>query len=127
VAGYVVLLEASGADQTNVANWSDILHFIDDGGGFASTAQLLSDGCNCFPSFATVTAAGGSFIVETQTGTGNDFTDSTQFSPSGTDFYNIFSDAPVNETGDVPEPGSLVLVGGGLVVAGLLRRFYFTT
>ena len=128
VAGYVVLLEAPGADQTNLANWSDVLHFIDGGGGFASTAQLLSDGCNCFPSFATVNAAGGAFIVETQTGTGNDFTDSTQYSPSGTDVYNIFSDAPVNETGDVPEPGSVALLGGGLVAMGLRRLgYHFTT
>ncbi|HYL72795.1 MAG TPA: PEP-CTERM sorting domain-containing protein [Bryobacteraceae bacterium] len=122
VAGYVVLLEASGADQTNVANWSDVLHFIDDGGGFASTAQLLSDGCNCFPSFATVNAAGGAFIVETQTGTGDDFTDSTQYSPSGTDVYNIFSGAPVNETGDVPEPASVALLGGGLVASMVVER-----
>ena len=104
VAGYVVLLEMAGADPTNNANWSDVLKFIDDGSGFASTAQLLSVGCNCFPSFATVNAAGAAFIVESSS-------PPTVYSP-GSDTYNIFS------AEEVPEPGALWLLSGGLIALG---------
>ena len=111
VPGYVVLLEGAGLDQTNVANWSDVLTFIDDGNGFASTAQLLSDGCNCFPNYNTVSMGGVQFIVETPP--------VTVYSPSGTDVYNIFSD----ETGEsqIPEPGTLGFVGLSLLMVVFAR------
>jgi hypothetical protein len=112
VAGYVVLLEMSGADQTNNANWSDVLHFIDDGMGFASTAQLLSAGCNCFPSFAMVNAAGAAFIVESAT-------PPTVYSP-GSDTYNIFS------AEEVPEPGAAWLLAFGLIALGWRKRHLTT-
>jgi len=119
VAGYVVLLESPLADQTNTAMWSDVLHFIDDGVGFSTTAQLLSDGCACFPTFTAVNAAGAQFIVETQFGTGNDFTDFTPYQPTATDTYNIYSAAPFVLA---PEPQSWWMLAGGLAVLGLLRR-----
>ena len=112
VPGYVVLLEGAGVDQTNVANWSDVLTFIDDGNGFASTAQLLSEGCNCFPSFATVTMGGVEFVVETPP--------QTVYSPSGTDVYNIFSDE-AGET-QIPEPASFGLIAVSLIGLSLIRR-----
>lgn len=112
VAGYVVLLETAGADQSNTANWSDVLHFIDNGGGLATTAQLLSQGCNCFPDFATVNASGGTFIVENPA-------PPTVYTASGTDIYNIFSFE------EAPEPVSFLLAALGL--AALLAKRYFTT
>jgi PEP-CTERM motif len=119
VAGYVVLLESPTADETNIANWSDVLHFIDDGVGLASTAQLLSAGCGCFPSFATVSAAAGQFIVETQFGTGDDFKDFTTYQPTVTDTYNIYSAAPLTA---VPEPGSFFLAGATVLSLALRRK-----
>lgn len=130
-AGYIVLLEHAGLDQTNNHNWSDVLHLIDDGGGtpgVATTGQLLSDGCNgtldpfsCFPTFAQVNAVPHAFAVQAQTGTGDDFTDKTVFQ-SGLNIYNIFSAAPVNEGEVTPEPGTMGLIAAGLVGAGLLAR-----
>ncbi|MBZ5724495.1 MAG: hypothetical protein LAP87_05815 [Acidobacteriia bacterium] len=117
-SGWVVLLENPLAFVNDVTQWSDVLHFIDDGSGLtASTAQLLSDGCNCFPGFDTVNAAPHVFLVETQTGTGSDFADFTAFqAPPNT--YNIFSGAPVNEN-EVPEPAGAPLAAGGLLVVAL--------
>jgi hypothetical protein len=116
--GYVVLMETPGADQTNSANWSDVLNFIDNGAGMSATGQLLSSGCNCFPTFAVVNAAPNIFITETQVGTGNDFLDSTPFAP-GFNVFNIFSAAP----DPVPEPESSALLGSGLLLALAYARF----
>ncbi len=121
IAGWVVLLENPLAFVNDLSQWSDALHFIDDGSGLtAATAQLLSDGCNCFPPFDTVNAAPHVFLVETQTGTGDDFTDFTVFqAPPNT--YNIFSGAP-GTAGAVPEPAGAALGAGGLLVLALASR-----
>ena len=111
-AGYVILMETPGGDQTDTSQWSDVLHFIDDGLTVATTGQLLSSGCNCFPSFAAVNAAPNIFLTETQIGTGNDFLDSTTYS-AGFNVFNIFSAAP----DPIPEPASSALLGSGLLLA----------
>lgn len=112
VPGYLVLLDGAGVDQTNVANWTDVLTFINDGNGFATTAQLLDEACNCFPSFATVTMGGVEFVVATPP--------ETVYSPSGTDVYNIFSDA--SSGSQVPEPASLGLAAAALIVLCFIGR-----
>jgi hypothetical protein len=125
-SGYVILLGSPGASHADPTQWSDVLNFIDDGGGVASTAQLLSIGCICFPTFAQVTAAPNVFLVETQTGTGNDFTDSTQF-VAGFNLFNIFSAAPISAS--APEPASLTLTPFALILlfaVAFLRPQRFT-
>jgi hypothetical protein len=111
VAGYVVLLESPSASHTDPTEWSDVLQFIDGGSGQATSGQLFSYGCNCFPISATVNAAPSTFVLETQTGQGNDFSDSTQFN-AGFNTFNMFSAAP----NTVPEPASGALVGSALVL-----------
>jgi hypothetical protein len=110
LAGYVVLLESPSASHTDPTQWSDVLQFIDGGSGQATSSQLFSAGCNCFPTSATVNAGPSAFVLETQTGQGDDFSDSTQFN-AGFNTFTVFSAAP----NTVPEPGSGVLVGLALV------------
>jgi len=123
-AGYIVLLESPASSHTDPTQWSDILQFIDNGGGIATSAQLLSSGCNCFPSVATVFAAPNLFLVETQVGTGDDFLDSTPY-VSGFNTFNIFSAAP-DPPSPAPEPGSILLFASGLALSAarwrVLRR-----
>ena len=117
-SGFVVLLEAPGADQTDPTQWSDVLHFIDDGAGMSTTGQLLSSGCNCFHTYSQVTGAPSLYMTETQIGTGDDFLDSTAY-VSGFNTFNIFSAAP----DPTPEPASSALRGSALLLAVAYTRF----
>jgi hypothetical protein len=122
-AGYIVLLESPSSLNTDPTQWSDVLQFIDGGGGNANTAQLFSSGCLCFPTFATVNAAPNFFQLETQVGQGNDFTDSTTIATTFNTF-NIFSAAPDPAPDAAPEPASLALMASALslLVALALAR-----
>src|SRR5437879_3330544 len=88
--GYIVLLESPGAAQSDVSQWSDVLVFGDGSASITTTVQLLSFGCNCFPDFPTVSASPNAFIIENQTGVGDDVLDVTVFSASP-NTYNIHS------------------------------------
>jgi hypothetical protein len=109
-AGFIVLLESPTADPQDVSQWSDVLELIDNGDENATTARLMSNGCNCFPTFDTVSNYPSGFLVENQSGSGDDFVDFTVFT-GGLNTFNIYSGSPVN---DVPEPATVALMGGGL-------------
>jgi hypothetical protein len=119
-AGYVVLLESPGGSHTDPTQWSDVLQFIDNGGGVSTSAQLLSIGCSCFPTVAVINVPSTQFLVENQTGTGNDFTDSTTYAPTNNfNTFNIFSASPISSSGPgpspAPEPASLALMSLALI------------
>jgi hypothetical protein len=123
-AGYVVLLESPGASQTDPTQWSDVLHFIDNGTKQATSAQLLSIGSASFPTSIVVNGAPHLFLVENQAGVGNDFIDSTQV-VAGFNIFNIFSASPVSAPistapGAVPEPASLALMVFALILLFVL-------
>jgi PEP-CTERM motif len=114
VAGYVVLLESPNSDQNDVSQWSDVLRIFDFGNGLGDTMQLYSEGSPLFPSLSDVLGAAHTFIVEVQNGVGSDYVDFTTYT-AGTNIYQIYSDAPVNENETTPEPASLVLASMGFV------------
>jgi hypothetical protein len=126
-AGYIVLLETPGGSQTDPTQWSDVLQLIDNGtkqNGTpqATSAQLLSIGSASFPTSAVVNSALHAFLVENQTGVGNDFTDSTQI-VAGFNVFNVFSASPVSSPAGpglgpvaAPEPASLALIGFALIL-----------
>jgi hypothetical protein len=119
-AGYVILLETAGSLPADNTQWSDVLHFIDNGQGSAITGQLLSAGCNnaaapfsCFPTFATVNSVPNAFLIEAATG-------ATVFS-AGPNTYNIFMDAGA-VTATAPEPASVLLGLSGFALLVLAKK-----
>jgi hypothetical protein len=115
-AGYVVILK-SGNHPTNIANWMDVIHFIDNGHGKATTVQMLDGGgdqASYFPSLSVIKHNPSAFIIE---GAG-DFTDFTDYSVKGKQKRNYhFYTADARA---VPDSGSTLMLLGlpfiGLVV-----------
>jgi hypothetical protein len=116
--GYVVLFETPAGSFSDSSTWSDVLAFL--GSGATNQAQLWSSG-GFTPSFITAVQSSSSIatLVETQTGTGNDFLDFTTFT-AGPDVYNIYSAAPNVE--NAPEPASLAFGAVGMVCLGVTAR-----
>ncbi len=116
-AGYVVIL-APGGTQNNIATWADVIVFIDNGNGHATTLQMLVAGPNdasYFPSLNKVKNNPNAFIAETQ---GAMFTDYSVTSGSQVRNYHFF-----NGTLGVPDGGStLLFLASTLVVLLAFRR-----
>jgi hypothetical protein len=85
-SGIAVLLENPNGSQTDLTNWSDVIEFLPQAPGSPNSlsVQFLSEGCgnlqnpfdvSCFPSPPQVEQ----FILEVQTGVGDDFRDCTSF------------------------------------------------
>jgi hypothetical protein len=119
---YVVLTETSDTSNHQLANWSDVLHFV--GGNLdsgSSTVQLFSD-----PAFASLPISdimtNGSFISEV-TQSSFELIQSINSVRTFDANFNVHSDT---EGGDidrvVPEPSTFLLLGAGLAGVGLMRR-----
>ncbi|HMA37253.1 MAG TPA: hypothetical protein VKY74_22550, partial [Chloroflexia bacterium] len=101
-SGYLVVMDDLSADPNDEANWSDVLHFIDDGWGMAEFAQLLSVGAT-FPTTTTVNAAPHGYIQELLTGVGDDDLDVTIYDAGGGTLHRIHSASPPPRS---PTPGT---------------------
>ena len=129
VPGTVVLCELvspNGCLSSPRSTWSDVVQFFDLPNGGGSAAQMYADNEAgvVLPNGFTVSANAVS-LTEVQTGFGDD-RDFTSYTPSAGTTYTIHSDCagagceiPDPET---PEPSTLMLLGSGLMAAGLLHR-----
>jgi hypothetical protein len=136
-SGAVAIVENPNLPQTDPTNWSDVVEFLPVTAGAppgspSTSVQQLSEGCgnpnnpfdvSCYPPASAITQ----FVVEVQSGQGNDFTDCTPFAYlfNGQSFaqVNACSDAPLNEAPnpDVPEAplaAMLPFAALGVLVAG---------
>jgi hypothetical protein len=125
-AGYVIILENAASNPRDIANWSDVITFIDNGNGKATSIQMLDGGPNqatYFPSLSMVSHSPSAFVIESQNGNGfTDFTGFTDYSVKSkqtTRNYHFF-------TGDafsVTDSGStLMLLGVAFVALAISRR-----
>jgi hypothetical protein len=129
VPGTVVLCESvspNGCLSSSPTTWSDVVQFFDLPNGGGSAAQMYADNEAgvVLPNGFTVSANAVS-LTEIQTGFGDD-RDFTSYTPSAGTTYTIHSDCggagceiPDPET---PEPSTLMLLGSGLMAAGLFHR-----
>jgi hypothetical protein len=118
VPGDVVLFEHATGSLTNPASWSDVVHFATGPNSSSATTFPDSETGPILPAGFTLSANAVS-IIETQTGTGTD-ADFTVYT-AGSATYNIHSDAALTpeptEPGEgVPEPSTLALLAGGVLV-----------
>jgi hypothetical protein len=122
-AGYVVILRNTTGDLRDIANWSDVIHFINDGNGKATSIQMLAGGPNqagYFPSLSTVSHSPSAFIIEGQSGNGfTDFTDYSVKSKQTTRNYHFFT----ADVFSVPDSGStLMFLGVSFLAIVIFRR-----
>jgi len=140
------LLENPNGSAFEPGTWSDVLRITNAGN--SSIGLFISDPCiNTCGGVVGELRPPDRVILETQSGTGTDM-DVTPFGPVGfadgsTWSFRFHSDAPVNETGDVPqsfrfhsdapvnetgdvppvsEPGTAVLLSSALAGFAALRR-----
>lgn len=126
VPGDVVVFETPNGSASNPATWSDLVRFQNLPGATQSTAVQFSDLENGLPPFTL--SPNFQTVVEIQTGTGTE-ADITTYT-AGTATYRIHSDAANPEiqpepSGDIPEPATLLLLGGGLAAVAIFGRRRF--
>jgi hypothetical protein len=121
-AGYVIILKRGTNDPRNVANWSDVIHFIDSGRGKATTIQMMDGGpdqASYFPSLSTIRHNPVAVIVEAKNEDGFTlFTDYSVRSKQKRNYHFFTADAV-----SVPDSGStLALLGIAFSALIVFRR-----
>jgi protein with PEP-CTERM/exosortase system signal len=121
-AGYVIILKDGTNDPRNIANWTDVIHFIDNGRGKATTIQMMDDGpdqASYFPSLSTLRHSPVAVIVEAKNEDG--FTLFTDYSVRSKQKrnYHFFTAEAVS----VPDGGStLAFLGIAFSALIVFRR-----
>jgi VPDSG-CTERM motif len=123
--GYVIIVDDPTVSNRNTSNWSDVIRFIGNGTGKATTMQMFTGGpdqTSYFPSLAKVMNSPHVFITESSA-TGGGFTDFTDYSVSTNKVRNYrfyTAAAPLVAT---PDSGStLTLLGVALCALFFVRK-----
>jgi hypothetical protein len=117
--GFVVIVADPTLSVKDPSNWTDVIRFINDGNGKATTMQMFVGGpdqASYFPTVNKVLNASHIFIANSSLANGG-WTDFTDYSVSGSKVrtYHFF-------TGAIPEGGStLALLGIAFAALFLLR------
>ena len=114
VAGFVVVVMPLG-DPNQPADWLAVLALFDDGGGTATTGQMLGPSCSCLPTLSEVLGAAHAFLFANPLGTQD--TNPTVFL-TGTNTYNLFVPGPI----PAPEPATLLLLAIAVMAGAFARR-----
>lgn len=116
--GYVILLESglalTSTNESNLANWSDIVVFTDN---FTTppTAQLVSSGASFYSTLESTVISSGNYAFISEASSGpTTYIGGTNLNHT----YNLYS------TEETPEPSTLGFVGLGLagIVVAVRRR-----
>lgn len=119
--GFVIIVADPTLSVKDPSNWSDVIRFINDGTGHATTLQMFVGGpdqASYFPTVTKVLNASHVFVANASLANGG-WTDFTDYSVSGTKVrtYHFFTGAITT-----PEAGStLALLGIAFAALFVLR------
>jgi hypothetical protein len=123
--GYVVILQSPGHTK-KTGNWTDVIHFFDNGTGSVMGIQMLVGGSNqssYYPSLHTVMGNPHAFIVKTQATAANGFTTFTDYSVKTQQTRNYHFYTGIFPLAAIPDAGStLILLSLALVPLILFHR-----
>jgi hypothetical protein len=110
--GYVIIVDDPTVSQKTTSNWSDVIRFINNGTGKATTMQMFAGGpdqASYFPSLAKVMNSPHVFLTESSA-TGCVFTDFTNYSINTNKVRNYHFFTAAAPLAAVPEGASTLLL-----------------